>query len=70
MIRVLTQKEAGGPDTNAYLISAFADTKTEVTSEAEFVGLPENAKIEMSSTVITASGELAFMTSNGMWNWI
>ena len=54
---------------SSYKISAFADTKAEVGT-SEFVGLPANATIEMGSTVMTASGELAFMKSDGTWNWV
>ncbi len=57
-------------DENTFKISAFADTKAEVTDSAEFVGLPADAKIEMGSSVMTASGELAFMKSDGTWNWV
>ena len=57
-------------DENTFKISAFADTKAEVTDSAEFVGLPVGAKIEMGSSVMTASGELAFMKSDGTWNWV
>lgn len=57
-------------DPNDYMIKAFADTKEEVTSDAVFVGLPEGASIEMGSSVITASGEIAFMKSDGSWNWV
>lgn len=55
---------------NSYKVSLFADTKTEVTPSATIEGLPSNATIEAGSTVITASGELAFMKSNGTWNWV
>ena len=57
-------------DGNSYRISAFADTKAEVTSDAKFVGLPTGATIEIGSDLITASGELAFMKSDGTWNWL
>ena len=53
---------------NTYKISAFADTKAEVAT-GEFVGLPEGAEIEMGSSVLTASGELAFRKSDGTWQW-
>ena len=56
-------------NSNSFMISAFADTKSEVDNGAEFVGLPADATIEMGSTVMTASGELAFMKSDGTWNW-
>ena len=70
MIRVTSLKRNVGVDDNKVIISAFADTKAEVTSSATFVGLPKDAQIEQSSTIITASGEVAFMKSDGTWNWV
>jgi len=55
-------------DENTYKISAFADTKSEVGT-SPFIGLPEGATIEMGSTLMTATGELAFMKSDGTWSW-
>lgn len=57
-------------DENSFRISAFADTKEEVTSSATFEGLPEGAKIEIGSSVLTAKGEVAFMKSDGTWSWV
>ena len=54
---------------NSYLISAFADTKAEVAT-GTFIGLPEDAEIEIGSDVMTADGEIAFMKSDGTWNWL
>ena len=51
-------------------VSLFSDTKTEITSDMEVVGLPEGYTIDSGSTVVTASGELAFMKSDGSWNWL
>ena len=51
------------------MVSLFADTKGEVAS-AEVQGLPEGYTIDAGSSVITASGELAFMKSDGSWNWL
>ena len=68
MIRVTSIKE--NHITNTAFVSLFADTKSEVTSEAEILGLPEGITIEQGSSVITASGELAFMKSDGTWNWL
>lgn len=56
-------------DKNSYFITAFADTKAEVDAGGTFIGLPENATIEMGSRVMTSDGELAFMKSDGTWNW-
>ena len=68
MIIVQEIKNTDGVE-NSYKVSLFADTKGEVTPNATIEGLPENATIEMGSSVITASGELAFMKSDGTWNW-
>lgn len=55
---------------NSYKVKLFADTKDEVTSGAEIIGLPQGATIEMGSTVVTADADVAFMKSNGEWNWV
>lgn len=55
---------------NSYKVKLFADTKQEVTSGAEIIGLPQGATIEMGSTVVTADADVAFMKSNGEWNWV
>ena len=71
MIKVEELKNTDAKPTS-YLISAFADTKAEVQSASfsDYVGLPTDAtEIEMGSDVMTASGELAFMQSNGTWKW-
>ena len=56
-------------DANSYKVELFADTKAEVAS-ATIIGLPTDATIEMGSSVMTASGEVAFMKSDGQWNWL
>ena len=68
MIKVTELKNTDSNE-NSFLISAFADTKAEVDN-GEFIGLPEGAAIEMGSSVMTAAGELAFMKSDGSWNWL
>ena len=68
MIKVTSITNTDGNE-NSYKISAFADTKEEVATST-FIGLPDDATIEMGSTVMTASGELAFMKSDGSWNWV
>ena len=52
------------------IITAFADAKTDVTQGATFIGLPENTTITFGSSIITADGDVAFLKSNGTWNWI
>ena len=54
---------------NSYKISAFADTKEEVAT-GTIIGLPAGATIEMGSSVFTADGDIAFMKSDGTWNWV
>ena len=68
MIKVTEMKNTD-MKSDSFLISAFADTKEEVAS-GTFIGLPTGAEIEMGSNIITASGEMAFMKSDGTWNWL
>lgn len=56
-------------DTHEAKVSIFADTKAEVDT-AEIEGMPDGYNIEMGSTLMTASGELAFMKSDSSWNWV
>lgn len=56
-------------DENTYFVVAFADTKAEVQAGGQFVGLPEGASIEQGSRLMTSGGELAYMRSDGRWNW-
>lgn len=49
--------------------SFFADTKSEVLPNATIKGLPEGYTVGVSSSMMTAAGELAFMKSDGNWNW-
>lgn len=67
MIKV-TGLKAGADGTAE--ITAFADTKEEVTSGATIVGLPAGLVPAMGSAIITASGEVAFLKSDGSWNWV
>lgn len=54
---------------NSYKVSLFADTREEVVPGAEIIGMPEGATIEMGSDVFTSDGQIAFMKSDGTWNW-
>ena len=69
MIKV-TEIQTTDLEMNSYKVSLFADTKSEVTPDAEIIGLPEGATIEMGSSVLTAGAEIAFMKSNGQWQWV
>ena len=69
MIKVRYMENTDANDRDFYIV-AFADTKAEVTPDAKFVGLPEGANIEFGSRLTTANGELAYMKSDGTWNWI
>lgn len=50
-------------------VALFADTKSEVAG-ATIEGMPSGYTVETGSTIITASAELAFMKSDGTWNWV
>ena len=69
MIKVMSLQNTDN-DPNTYLISAFADTKEEVTPTAKFIGLPEGGRIEFGSKVLTAKGDLGYMQSDGTWNFL
>lgn len=51
-------------------ITAFADTKSEVTDDMTIVGLPYGVEPSMGSSVVTADGDIAFLKSDGTWNWV
>jgi hypothetical protein len=69
MIKVTSSKIDGLSAT----VTLFADTKEEVVPGATIHGLPklpQQVTIAMGSSVITASGDVAFMKSDGTWNWV
>lgn len=57
------------PNKKTATVSLFADQKSDVTNSMEVEGLPKDYNIEFGSSVLTASGELAFMKSDGTWSW-
>jgi len=67
MIKVTEIKQ--GPGTKAD-VTLFADTKEEITSGMVVIGLPEGIEPAFGSSVITADGDIAFLKSDGTWNWI
>lgn len=71
MIRVKEIKL--NPKTMEADVSLFADTKSEVANAetSDIEGFPSGYSIAFGSSVMTASGELAFMKSDGTtWNWV
>lgn len=72
MIKVTKFENTDG-DLHTYKISADADTQAEVESASlsDYIGLPEDAeRLELMSDIMTTEGHMAFMTSDGTWNWI
>lgn len=69
MIKVQSISNTDGNEHTA-TVSLFADTKEEVIPGATIIGLPQGVTLEMGSSVMTASGEVAFMKSDGNWNWV
>ena len=67
MIKVTEMKQGLGNKADVVL---FADTKEEITEGMTIVGLPEGVEPAFGSSVITASGDIAFLKSDGTWNWI
>ena len=62
---------ASNPTTKKADVSLFADTKAEMsTVTVDNIGdFPPGYSLEFGSSVMTASGELAFLKSDGKWNW-
>ena len=54
----------------SYKVDLFADSKNEVIPSADIKGLPVGATISPASSCMTANGEVAFMKSDGTWNWL
>ena len=52
-------------------VNLFSDTRGEVSglTKDQIIGFPQDYDIDAGSTVMTSSGELAFMKSDGQWNW-
>lgn len=68
MIKVIAIENTDA-NANSFKVSLFADTREEVVPGATIIGMPEDATIEMGSDVFTSDGQMAFMRSNGTWNW-
>ena len=69
MITVTSISHQPGDSTDQYQITAFADTKEEVVPGATFVGMP-SGEMQHGSQVVTADGDVAFLKSDGTWNWV
>ena len=67
MIKVTSIKMGLGNKADVVL---FADSKEDVTDEMVVVGLPEGVEPAFGSSVVTASGDIAFLKSDGTWNWL
>ena len=48
----------------------FADTKEEVSDDMEIDGIPKGKVISYGSSLITADGDIAFLKSDGTWNFV
>ena len=53
------------------LVELFADAKANMSglNPDDIVGFPKGYTIDFGSSVFTSAGELAFMKSDGSWNW-
>ena len=67
MVKLTSIKHESG---NKAYITAFADTQEDVTSSMTVEGLPEGTEIAYGSSIITAKAEVAFLKSDGTWNWV
>ena len=56
--------------TGKSVCTLFADTKSEVSANMVIVNLPDGVVPDSGSSVITASGDVAFLNSSNEWVWI
>lgn len=56
--------------TGKSVCTLFADTKSEVSANMVIVNLPDGVVPDSGSSVITASGDIALLDSEGNWNFI
>lgn len=54
---------------NEIEVLLFADTKGEVSPNMQIDGIPKGKVISYGSSLITADGDLAFLKSDGTWNF-
>lgn len=55
---------------NQYEVSIFADSKEDLVDGAPIHNLPSSWVMQPGSQCITADGEVAFLKSDGKWNWV
>lgn len=67
MIKVLDFNPNLTPKT---VCTLFADTKEEVTGTLTIVGLPDGVTPDTGSSLITSTGDVALLDSEGTWHWI
>ena len=56
--------------TGKSVCTLFADTKEEVSADMVIVNLPDGVVPDSGSSVITASGDVAFLNSSNVWVWL
>lgn len=69
MIKVVCYTKTAEMQPNEYYFTINADTKAEVTDEAEIIGLDPDSKISQGSALYTNDGNVAFRTSEDSWAW-
>lgn len=55
---------------NEIEVLLFADSKAEVSPNMQIDGIPDGKVISYGSSLITADGEIAFLKSDGTWNFV
>ena len=70
MVRLIDKKINYAVNPNTWQVSLAADTKEEVGPDMEIIGMPDGVQMEMLSSVMTPSADVAFLDSSGNWNWV
>jgi len=70
MVILIDYTRQPGDTGNEYQIKAFADDKSAVTEGMTIQNMPPEWIIQPGSIIYTANGDVAFYTSDGVWNWV
>ena len=67
---IVVEKQIINKTNRSIKCDLFADEKSDVTDEAVAALFPVGYTVEQGSSVMTAGADMAFMKSDGQWNWV
>jgi hypothetical protein len=71
MIKLIKINQSEKKDSqNLITADLFADTRVEASDVTDVKGLSTTDVLQAGSTIFTATGDLAILNSDGVWNWL